>query len=434
MKRHILAMLLAAIMAMCPMLVFAGSEASLQDDTVQTEATQTADDNAQAEADQTEGSTDQTEDGTDPAEDPVVQPGWNEDRTIYYLEDGTAATGFFWAKTADGVDALYYANKDGIVKTTEGWVFHNGNKCRVTKDGVVRTKAGVFTVGKYRYVIPNGSVNGAICRKVGPVKVNGTLYYVTSLGGSLGVHKAYKLNKKVYHVSAKGEIITGKHKWKDNKYYYSVKNGYLKTTAGMVVVGKTRFYVKKGGLVTVSKKFKYKGYYYIARSYGNVYTGLFKWKNTLYFASSKGILKPKAAIITVDNYEYFVAKGGKVYVNKMISTNGKKYCADSNGRLRKGVFKFGSKYYYAAKDHTILTTAKVFRYGGKYYYNKKGGGLARNAFVEYKGKFYYAGDTAAFLTETFNMKGVAFHPAENGELPETEYRKLYPLDDDDDDY
>lgn len=396
MKRHILAILAAVVMAICPMMVFAAPETSLQDGT--------------------------------------VQRGWNEDRTAYYLEDGTAATGLFRAETANGAEALYYANKDGVVKTTEGWVSYDGQKYRITASGTVRTKEGVFTVGKSRYVIPNGSVNGAICRTTGPVKVNGVLYYVASTNGKLGVHKAYKLKNKVYHVTAKGVVTTGRHKWKDGKYYYSEKNGYLKTTSGMVVSGKKRFHVKKGGLVTVSKKFKYKDNYYIAGKNGNVYTGLFKWSKTLYYASSKGILKAKAGIVTVDNSEYYVAKGGKVYVSKMISANGKKYCADSSGKLCKGKFRFNGVYYFAETDHTIRTTEEVFKYGGHYFFNKKGGGLARNEFVEFKGKYYYAGDNAEILTETFNMKGVTFNPSKKGELPEEEYRKLYPLDDDDDDY
>ena len=76
----------------------------------------------------------------------------------------------------------------------------------------------------------------------------------------------------------------------------------------------------------------------------------------------------------------------------------------------------------------------MFKYGKHYYFNKKGGGLARNEFVEFEGKHYYAGDDAAFMTSTFDMKGVTFNPSKEGVLPEEEYRKLYPLDDDDDDY
>ena len=447
MKKHILALIIAAVMAMCPVLAYADSEASTQGEGVQTETAQAEDSGAQTDgaSDQTEAGqpgdgtegteTDPAEGGEDPIDEPVIQPGWNEDRTIYYLEDGTAATGLFWAEAADGTEALYYANEEGLVKTTSGWVYQDGNKYRVTTNGTVRTQEGVFMVGDYRYVIPNGAVNGAVCRTVGPIKVDGTLYYVRNKNGRLGAYnKAYTLNKKVYHIGSKGVVITGKHKWKDKKYYYSVKSGYLKPSAGMIVVGNSRFHVKKGGLVTVNAKFKSSGNYYIASSNGNVYKGLFKWKKTLYYASSKGILKAKSGIVTVKDYDYFVAAGGKVYVNRMITSNGKKYCADSNGRLRKGVFKFNGKYYFAETDHTIRTAAKVFKYGGKYYYNKKGGGLARNRFVEYKEQHYYAGDTAALLTTTFNMKGVTFHPASNGVLPEEEYRKLYPLDDDEDDY
>lgn len=455
MKRHILAILAAAIMALCPIQIFAGTEASVRDNEAQAQTDQAMDSAAQAaqaQTDQTVDSAaqtaqkqtykakdnapqaDQAEDNADQNNNAAVRQGWNEDRSIYYLEDGTAATGIFKAVTAAGKEALYYANKDGVVKTTAGWAYQGGNKYRVTKGGAIRTKEGVFKVGKYRYVIPAGAVNGAVCRKIGPVMANGTLYYVSSTKGRLGTHKAYKLNKKVYHVTSKGVVTTGKHKWKDGKYYYSLEKGCLKTSAGMVTKGTKRFYVKKGGLVRVSQKFKYKNHYYIAGKNGNVCTGIFKWNKTMYYAGSDGILMEKAGIVTVDDCKYYVAKGGEVYVDTLISAGGKKYAADSNGKLRTGLFRLGDVYYFAESDHTVLTSEKVFRHGNNYYFNKKGGGLARNEFVEHENKHYYAGDDAAFMTTQFKMKGVTFDPSKEGVLPEEEYRKLYPLDDDDDDY
>jgi len=320
---------------------------------------------------------------------------------------------------------LYYVKASGYIRTDIGWKrLDNGNLYRIGKGGVIRTKVGQFKVGSDRYVIK--SSDGVVVTKKGPVRVNGKLYFVRSKYGKLGSNKAYKYEDKVYHVNKYGAIKVDKHKWKDGKYYFATKWGYLKTKTGFVSRNGYRFLVKKGGLVVVSQKFKYKGNLYIANKYGSVKTGMFKWKGTLYYADDKGKLKKDAGIIEYKGYDYLVTGNGVVAVNKMSYYKGDLYASDSNGHLLTGIFKRGNTYYYAKNDYKVDAAQEIITYKGNYYYNKKGGGLARNEWVNVGDKHYYAGDNAAFRTSTFTISGVTFHPSSTGSISDSEYKKLFP--------
>ena len=346
---------------------------------------------------------------------------------VVVQNDGTVMkkAGFIDVVGKDGKTRRYYVRSTGFIRTKSGFLRLKGDLYRFGKGGVVRTKEGQFKVGSDRYVIPKGA-DGVVATKKGVAKANGKLYFVRSKYGKLGSNKAYKLGSRVYHVNKYGLIRLDKHKWKDGKYYFATKWGYLKTKTGMVKRNGYRFLVKKGGLVVVNTKFKYKNHYYIANKYGSIKTDMFKWKGTLYYANKNGVLKTKAGIVEYKGNDYFVWAGGEVAVNKMFYWNGKLYCSDENGHLRTGLFKKGNTYYIADADHSVRTSEEVLKYRNNYYFNKRGGGLARNEWVEYGGKHYYAGDSAAFKTSTFTISGVTFHPAGNGEISDEEYKKLFP--------
>ncbi len=484
-------------------------------------------------------------------------PGWNEDRSVYYLAENTPAKGLFKAMMSNNVGALFYAddtgkvvkksgpitvsgsktrylrskdseghwgftkvpatdsntytyfigsngqgaivetsqfyscssgkyfvktngtvktdagfvdyggkryfiNKGGALRTKTGWINYNGKKYRMS-GGVVRTKTGPFQVGNYRYVVKSDT---SVCTKVGPVKVNGTYYYVRNTKGVLGKNKAYKLKGKTYHVNKKGIVRVGRHKWKNGKYYYSVKKGYLKTKKAIVTQEGERFLVEKGGLIVVNQKFTFNNREYIAKKNGTIYTGLFKWHGTLYYASDKGVLKRKPGIVQVGQYSYYVQAGGYVVVNQKVWAGGKLYIADNEGHLQKGffewknddyygrddysvvyserftirgktyiassmgyiqkgIFRFGGKYYYSDQEGVLNTKAGIILVKGKYYYNYSGGGLAYKTWVKTGGKYYYAGSVnhGAFYTGTFHYNGVEVHADSTGAVTEEEYNK-----------
>lgn len=358
----------------------------------------------------------------------------------------------------------YFIRSNGTLKTGPGWIRYNNKKYRVQTKGTIRTQEGAFSVSGKRYVIMK---DGSVCTKVGPASAKGKLYYVTDTKGVLGKYKSYKKGGKVYHVTKNGVIKVGRHTWKNKKYYYSTKGGYLKTKAGIVKQNGQRFHVNKGGLVTVNQKFTFNNRQYIAIKNGNIKTGLFTWHGTMYYAGKTGGLKLKAGIVTVGDYSYYAAAGGVVYVdqsfwsngnlyvadkdghllsgffnwkgyrhwadsefalavNKKFWVDGKLYIASSKGNIHTGVFDWGGSYYYADQQGVINTKEGLVTYGGKKFYNYNGGGLATEKWFLIDGRHYYAGEHAAFYTKGFRYNGVWIKSEEissDGAVSEAAYQR-----------
>lgn len=328
----------------------------------------------------------------------------------------------------------YYVTKNGTARTKAGWIKYKGKRYRAGGKGIVHTKVGAFTLNGRRYVC---LADGTICTKKGPVKVNGRLYYVKNKKGVLGGYYSYKLDGKTYHVNKKGVIKIGRHKWKNGKYYYSTKKGYLKPSTGMVTEGNSRFYVKKGGLVVVNQKFQREKWSYVAGKDGTLKKGLFKWKGALLYANDKCALKPKAGIVDINGYKYYVAAGGAVYVNQRFWAGGYMYIADASGHLQSGIVWWNGRYYYIKDDFTVYTKQGRIYYNQKYYYNKDGGGLVRNDFVKIGNSHYYAGSDAAFVTVPFTYNGVngtvTVRPASDGSISDKDYDAMFKKEKEEDD-
>ena len=328
----------------------------------------------------------------------------------YYVGSNGTVT-----RTAGFVDSgskRYYITKTGHVRTKPGFVWYKDKKYRITSTGTVRTKEGAITVNGKRYVIGK---DGAVATKRGVVKANNWLYFVNKVSGELGTNKAYKIGSKVYHVASNGVVKVGRHKWKDGRYYYSVEKGHLKRTDGLLTKNGKRFFVKKGGLIVVNQKFKHNKWFYIAGSNGTIKTGLFKWKGVLYYASEKGALKRYAGIVKYGNYNYYVAAGGRVYVNQMFTSKGKMYAADKDGHLQSGFFKWGGYEYYADTDFSILVNKK-FQVSGKTYISDSYGHLKSGRFQW--GRYYYFADQnyVVYINKKFNANGNTYVADSDGHL------------------
>ena len=75
---------------------------------------------------------------TGDGEDPVThEPGWNEDRTAYYDENGVAL-----ASTVRKIDGIFcYFNADGLYDTSDGWKTDaDGNKVYYIRNGKLLVK------------------------------------------------------------------------------------------------------------------------------------------------------------------------------------------------------------------------------------------------------------------------------------------------------
>ncbi len=181
-----------------------------------------------------EPAADEEQGGEEPAA--VVYPGWNEDHTMYYDENGEPLKGV--VKTIDGI--LCYFNADGLLDMTNGW--------KTAADG--------------KYYVRNGVIVKA------PTKVTGT--------ATVKKKVKYYYNKK-------------KKKWQTKK----IKGAKTKKKKKTVTVKTNYLYMfgTDGRLITTKGIFTYNGNEYDGLGGGVLKTGWAAVGNkAMYFDKSTGIM------------------------------------------------------------------------------------------------------------------------------------------------
>lgn len=119
---------------------------------------------------------------------------------------------------------------------------------------------------------------------------------------------------------------------KGKYYYYKYSNGKIRKKAGFVTDLGNKYYVRKGGKIRTSKIFKIKKKYYCANGSGVIQTGVYTWKGNRYYSSASGVMRRSAGFITWNESKYYVKKGGKITVNDCFTVKNIPYEADSAGR------------------------------------------------------------------------------------------------------
>ena len=167
-------------------------------------------------------------------------------------------------------------------------------------------------------------------------------------------------------------------------YYYFNKKGKLDMSNGWKTVGKNKYYVKKGKIVTKPIKIKNKkkvSYLYMFEKNGKLKTtkGLFKYKGKEYYGLGKGRLKTGWQAFTEKKKHkaaFFNKKTGAMVKNKKVGY----LIVPKNGRL-------GEAYYLGIKnlDKIGWSLRKAYRYSSR---------------IRYQGRSYRAKDS-----ETYAIKG-----------------------------
>lgn len=132
---------------------------------------------------------------------------------------------------------------------------------------------------------------------------------------------------------------------------------------------------------------------YLYDDNGNVMTGLVKYKNHYYYASSKG--KLATSWKTVGGKKYYFDKETGAAKTKWQTIGKYKYYFSTKGVMQKKWVTIKSKRYYFSKVNGRLLTNYWLKYNGKWYYLNKNGTPYLNCKKVIKGKQY-----------KFNKKGV----------------------------
>ena len=245
--------------------------------------------------------------------------------------------------------------------------------------------------------------------------IGGYRYYFYKTG------KYYKdeiksISGKKYCFDKSGHLLYGVNKY-DGSHYYSDSKGVIRESAGFVTSDGYRYYVTKGGKIMTGRTFKVSGKTYKAYGSGKLGTGVFKYGTTARFYADKyGVVKTTAGFVEYSGNRYYVQKGGKIELGHTFTVNGRKYKAFADGRLGIGIFKYGSKYYYADEDGAIASKAGVVSFKKKYYYVNKNGSVAMNGLITVGSKKYMANADGTLRTGFFEDSGTKYYAGKKGEI------------------
>ena len=160
--------------------------------------------------------------------------------------------------------------------------------------------------------------------------------------------------------------------------------------------------------------------------------------NTRYAFNENGALVNEAGWAEYNGNKYYVNSSGEVYRNQVFQADGSTYFAGSDGRLTGGFHSLDGRKRYFEEDgrmrdqagwidvegerYYINTSSKVITGGpieidGKYYCFENSGELKKGKIPAGDMSFYYTDDNGAFLTDTdFTIDGITYHAGETGEV------------------
>lgn len=301
----------------------------------------------------------------------------------------------------------YYSDSKGVIRESAGFVTSDGYRYYVTKGGKIMTGRTFKVSGKTYKAYGNGKLgtgvfkygtvahfyadkNGVVRTKAGFISWNGYRYYITKNAGRLECGRTFKVKGKTYKAYSTGKLGTGVFKYGTTARFYADKYGVVKTTAGFVECLGNRYYVQKGGKIELGHTFTVKGRKYKAFADGRLGTGIFKYGSKYYYADSDGAIASKAGVVSFKKKYYYVNKNGSVAMNGLITAGSKKYMANADGTLKTGFFEdFGTKYY-AGKKGEIVTKEGFLVVDGGTYYIQKGGAIFWGHTFTKNGKTYKA--------------------------------------------
>ncbi|MGN0646630.1 MAG: CHAP domain-containing protein [Mogibacterium kristiansenii] len=301
----------------------------------------------------------------------------------------------------------YYSDSKGVIRESAGFVTSDGYRYYVTKGGKIMTGRTFKVSGKTYKAYGNGKLgtgvfkygtvahfyadkNGVVRTKAGFISWNGYRYYITKNAGRLECGRTFKVKGKTYKAYSTGKLGTGVFKYGTTSRFYADKYGVVKTTAGFVECLGNRYYVQKGGKIELGHTFTVKGRKYKAFADGRLGTGIFKYGSKYYYADSDGAIASKAGVVSFKKKYYYVNKNGSVAMNGLITAGSKKYMANADGTLKTGFFEDSGTKYYAGKKGEIVTKEGFLVVDGGTYYIQKGGAIFWGHTFTKNGKTYKA--------------------------------------------
>ena len=143
---------------------------------------------------------------------------------------------------------------------------------------------------------------------------------------------------KLFATDKKGKAVTNKSVTIDGKKYVATKDGTL-ADEGLAKIGKKTFVIKEDHTVARSETVEIDGKTYVAKS--------------------NGLLARKEIVEASNGKKYYADSKGRVVTSKLVSVKGKKYLTDSNGAIITNKWvTYKNKKYFCSKSGKITKTKK----------------------------------------------------------------------------
>lgn len=143
---------------------------------------------------------------------------------------------------------------------------------------------------------------------------------------------------KLFATDKKGKAVTNKSVTIDGKKYVATKDGTL-ADEGLAKIGKKTFVIKEDHTVARSETVEIDGKTYVAKS--------------------NGLLARKEIVEASNGKKYYADSKGRVVTSKLVSVKGKKYLTDSNGAIITNKWvTYKNKKYFCSKSGKITKTKR----------------------------------------------------------------------------
>ena len=239
--------------------------------------------------------------------------------TYYYMgSDGSVQTGIV---SAVG-NKLYFAEENGVVRRTAGWIEQSDSRFFSADGGELYKNQFIHFGRTYYYMGSDGSVqtgivsavgnklyfaeaNGVVRRTAGWINHDGDRFFARD-GGELYANQFIHFGSTYYFLGSDGSVMSGVLYTPGNKLYFADEKGVVKRTPGWINYDGRKYFAQNGGELYHDRFIHFGSIYYYMGYDGAAVTGEMTIAGRNYTFREDGTMigKPQPPLKGIDVSEF----------------------------------------------------------------------------------------------------------------------------------